>query len=183
MTTWTGTRDSSRRFCTRVAGPCGPLLHSLRDGGASRSAPRAGSLIIVLHPVACARNAAVKGDSSLTVTTSSSARARVPAAQRGIVLYWGSLLGPVRWRRAERNSLSRCRYLLAKARRSSAARNGSAWPRRYGSGLRDRSTDPSGRHVDPDSLLRWELPGLAGWWPVVHPANPHSEALVAKCSP
>src|SRR5580698_2933678 len=60
MTTWTGTRDSSRRFCTRVAGPCGPLLHSLRDGGASRSAPRACSLIIVLHPATRARNAAVR---------------------------------------------------------------------------------------------------------------------------
>jgi hypothetical protein len=88
MTTWTGTRDSSRRFCTRVAGPCGPLLHSLRDGGASRSAPRAGSLIIVLHPVTCARNAAVKGDSSLTVTTSSSARARLPAVRAGFRIWF-----------------------------------------------------------------------------------------------
>jgi hypothetical protein len=37
-------------------------------------------------------------------------------------------------------SLSRC-YLLGNARRSSAAQNGSAWSRRYGSGLRDRSAD------------------------------------------
>src|SRR5271155_2750337 len=80
MTTWTGPRDSSRRFCTRVAGPCGPLLHSLRDGGASRSAPRACSLIIVLHPVTCARNAAEKGDSALVFPTFPSARTRVPAA-------------------------------------------------------------------------------------------------------
>jgi hypothetical protein len=60
-------------------GRCGPIPHSLRDGGASRSAPRAGSVIIVLHPVTRARNAAVKEGSSLTVTAASSAGALVPA--------------------------------------------------------------------------------------------------------
>ena len=125
------------------------------------------------------------GRPHLRIGSNAASRSLVTANARDppICSLWSSLFGPVRWRRAERNSLSRCRYLLANARGCSAARNSGAWPRRYGSGLGDRSTDPSGLHADPDSLLCRELPGPPGWSPVVHPASPHSRALVAKCSP
>ena len=69
-----------------------------RSSGASRSAPRAGTVIMVLHPATRARNALVKVSSSLTVTIMSSAGALVAVR----CCPW--VLGAVRLRHADLRS-------------------------------------------------------------------------------
>lgn len=90
MTTWTGASNLSPPLSYQSGWTVRSAAGRLREV-AARPGPRlrAGTVIIVLHPATRARNALVKGGSSLTVTITSIAGALVPAVIGALIAAGG----------------------------------------------------------------------------------------------